>query len=273
MEIEPGVPVENDIDHPNYVRWKRAREISFYRAEFVKSLVSKFIECKNLKILDIGSGTGETAKLFEEGNIVISLERKFERLRRQPVSGSLVPVAGDALNLPFKKNYFDLIILQDSIEHLILRNDFFDQLLNILTSGGVIYLSTPNKLSFINFIADPHWGLPVVSILKRKQIKKFFLKHLRKKDYYREDIAELLSLNYLIKKTAGKFDFFINTNFAAAELMEGNKGLIWSNFHIGLLKRIHKLRLGNLLIKLANNKTGLLNRFITPTFYLILKKK
>jgi SAM-dependent methyltransferase len=273
MEIKSGIPVEYDATHPNYKRWRRAREISVYRAEFVKSLVSNFIECRNLKILDIGSGTGATAKLFAGQNFVISLEKKIDMLELQPVSGSLVPVAGDAVNIPFKKNYFNLIILQDSIEHLILKNYFFDQLYNILAAGGIIYLSTPNKFSLINFIADPHWGLPVVSILKRKQIKQYFLKYFRKKDYNREDIAELLSLNYLMNKAEGKFELFINTNYAVVELMNGNEGLIWSDFHMGLLKIINKLGLGNIIIKLANDKTGLLNRFITPTFYLILKKK
>lgn len=273
MEIDLIGRAEYDKAHPNYQRWKRAREISWYRAEFVKSVVSNFISCSNLKILDIGSGMGTTAKLFALENFVISFERKIEHLKLQKSSGSLSLIAGDAANLPFKHNRFDVIILQDSIEHLKLKNDFFDQLHKILKAEGLIYLSTPNRFSVLNILADPHWGLPGVSLLKREKIKKYFLKHFRKNDYNREDIAELFSLKFVTKMIGQKFDLFINTSYAVSELMRGNKGLIWSSFHLKLLKLIQSLKIEKMIIKTVNNKPGIINRFVTPTFYLILKRK
>ena len=61
-----------DEKHPNYERWKRAREISIERGKFVMSIISKVRECQNLKILDIGSGEGGTSKVLSEDNIVTS---------------------------------------------------------------------------------------------------------------------------------------------------------------------------------------------------------
>ena len=94
-------------------------------------------------------------------------------------------VNASALQLPFSNHSFDLIIIQDVIEHLTNISDFYSEVKRILKTNGMIYLSTPNKLSIFNFFNDPHFGLPIVSILKRESIKKYFLKHFRKDDYYR----------------------------------------------------------------------------------------
>ncbi len=273
MEIGLATSSEFDKTHPNYERWKKAREISLERGRFVKSVLSNFIDCENLRIMDIGSGEGGTAKILAENNFVVSIEKKPSRLIKQINTNLKLIILGDAVNLPIKEKTFDVIILQDCIEHLTIKNDFFEQLHRLLKNNGIIYLSTPNKYSILNMISDPHWGLPIVSLLGRKKIKKYFLKNFRKKDYLRDDIAELFSLSELQKLFESKFELILNTKFATEELLNGNKGLIWSTFHLKILSLIHKLRLERYLIKIANDKKRMLNRFASPTFYLILKKK
>jgi hypothetical protein len=141
-----------------------------------------------------------------------------------------------------------------------------------LKKDGFIYLSTPNKLSFLNIISDPHWGMPILSLLKRIQIKKYFLKHFRKNDYNRDDIAELLSLKDIFDLFSRNFNIKICTKFSVEYLLNGGKGLVWSNFHLRLVKAVTSLGLKKVLIRIANNKPGLLNKFFTPTFYIILKR-
>ncbi len=77
-----------DEKHPNYERWKRAREISIERGKFVRSIISKVRKCQNLKILDIGSGEGGTSKVLSQDNIVISFDMTKIRLLRQQNSFS-----------------------------------------------------------------------------------------------------------------------------------------------------------------------------------------
>ncbi|MBT8378736.1 MAG: class I SAM-dependent methyltransferase [Ignavibacteria bacterium] len=273
MEVENTALKEFDTAHPNYERWKRARDISIERGKFVKSIVSNFIVCKNLKVLDIGSGEGATAKVFADENIVVSMEKNPVRLKKQVENGSDFLVIGDGKYLPLQEKIFDLIILQDSIEHLNFEEGFFEKLNQLLKEKGIIYLSTPNKYSIFNILADPHWGLPIVSLLSRKNIKNFILRHLRKKDYLRDDIAELFSLSELKPILEKHFQMTLNTKFAVKEIINGNKGLIWSNFHLALVGLIEKIHIKNLLVKIANDKNGIINKFFTPTFYLILKKK
>ena len=273
MEVGLTTSSEFDKTHPNYERWRRAREISIERGKFVKSVLSKFIDCKNLKILDIGSGQGGTAKIFAENNFVVSIEKNHGRLLQQINTSKKLLILGDAVNLSLKKKTFDIIILQDCIEHLKIKKNFFEQLHQLLDDNGIIYLSTPNKYSLVNIISDPHWGLPIVSLFNRKNIKRYFLKHFRKRDFLREDIAELFSLHELENLSGGKFELILNTRFALKELLRGNKGLIWSDFHLILLRAAKKIRLEKFLIQIANDSRGVLNKFITPTFYLILIKK
>jgi len=274
MEVTENQLPWLDERHPNFSRWERAREISIERGKFVKSILGKVVACNNLKILDLGSGEGGTSKVLSENNNVISFEISKERLRRQSESAQNIKrLCGSALDLPFNKNSFDVIILQDVIEHLAKKDKVSEEIYHLLKKNGVVYLSTPNKTSVINFISDPHWGVPVISILSRKKIKKYFLRYFRKSEVTRKDIAELNSLNDLYKLFDEKFESKLFTKHSVKELFNGNKGIVWSNFHLRLVRMITFFRLNKILIKITNDKPGLLNRFFTPTFYLILKKK
>jgi 2-polyprenyl-3-methyl-5-hydroxy-6-metoxy-1,4-benzoquinol methylase len=257
-------------DHPNYSRWKKGREISIDRGEFVKKLLSRFIECSSLNILELGSGEGGTALVFSKENKVISSDLSLLRLQRQSID--IPRINADALCLPFKHLSFDLIIMQDVIEHIPFNKELLHDLIYYLKKDGLIFLSTPNRFSLLNIISDPHFSLPLISLLKREHIKNYFLPLVRKDDLHRNDIAELISLNE-IKKMAADYNIILNTKFTLSELLNGNNGIIWSDFHLKLIDLIKKMRLKNLLLGISNDNESFLNKFITPTFYLVLKKK
>ena len=269
MEIKAPPPWLN-AQHPNFERWKKAREISEQRGMFVNQIISRFLKCEHLNILELGSGEGGTASVFSKNNNFISLDISLLRLQRQP--DTIIKINADAQQLPFKPSVFDLIILQDVIEHLPYDNDLLHYLTGFLNKEGIIFLSTPNRYSILNIISDPHFGLPFISILKRNQIKKYFLPLFRKDDSFRNDIAQLLSLNEL-KQMSADYEIILNTKFAVSELIKGNKGVIWSRFHIRLLNVLLRTGLHKLILKIANDKQSFLNQFLTPTFYLVLKRK
>lgn len=313
MEVKDNSPVWLDKSHPNFIRWKRAREIAVDRGKFVRSIVTQQYPVKNLTVLDLGSGEGGTSIVFSEDNSVISFDISLTRLQRQKEdviskeyankqsessichfdqrekSKSLIEeyfsledsfemtdknlINGSALQLPFTNNSFDLIIIQDVIEHLTELTDFYTEVKRVLKTNGVIYLSTPNRLSVFNFISDPHFGLPVVSILKRQSIKKYFLKHFRKNDYNRNDIAQLFSLDELLSLFKTDFKISLHTKYSVREIFNGNKGIVWSNFHLNLITFCKSLKLDSLLIKIANDKIGFINKYFTPTFYFVFIKK
>lgn len=273
MEIKQETPAWLNESHPNYLRWKNARELSIERGKYVRSIINQRLQTKNLTVLDLGSGEGGTCKVFSEDNFVVSFDLSLIRLQRQKDDNSfLSKINGTALQLPFKDNSFDLIIIQDVIEHLTDINLFYNEIKKILKPNGTIYLSTPNKFSVFNFISDPHFGLPIVSILKRKSIKKYFLKFFRKNDYSRNDIAELLSLEQLQNLFKKEFKIILNTKFSVQELFNGNRGIVWSSFHLNLIALCRFIKIDKLIIKIANDKPGIINKYFTPTFYLLLNK-
>jgi len=315
MEVNPDNPAWLEKSHPNFLRWKKARELSIDRGKFVSSVIKQQLQTKNLIVLDLGSGEGGTSKVFSDGNFVVSFDLSLIRLQRQKediilskecessnkkseirichfdqreksesnIEGDFSVensfemthknlVNGTALQLPFSDNSFDLIIIQDVIEHLTDVNEFYSEVKRVLKSKGTVYLSTPNKFSIFNFIADPHFGLPLVSLLNRDWIKKYFLKYFRKDDYNRTDIAQLFSLNDVTNLFKNDFEIKLHTKFSVTELFNGNKGIVWSNFHLKLIAFCKVIRFDKVIIKIANDKIGLLNQYFTPTFYIILKK-
>jgi len=275
MEVtETNEPAWLDENHPNYERWKRARYIAEERGKFVVSIIEQQIKCEGLTVLDLGSGEGGTAKVLAKINSVFSMDISLTRLLRQTDrENNLYRVNGDALNVPLKNESFDLIILQDVIEHVKSPAEMIDSLYSLLKKDGILYLSTPNKFSLFNFIADPHWGMPFVSVLKRETIKKYFLRNFRKNDSEREDAAQLFSLDDLDKILRNKFEIKLNTKFAVEKLIEGNKGIVWSDLHLNLLEIIRKVHLQNFILSAANDNYGFTNNFLNPTFYFLLKKK
>jgi ubiquinone/menaquinone biosynthesis C-methylase UbiE len=299
VEVKKDITPWLNESHPNFNRWKRAREVSIERGKFVSSIINQQLDTKDLSVLDLGSGEGGTSKVFSENNFIVSFDLSLIRLQRQissviskegfyPTEKSSTNnktrflssfemtepelVNGSALQLPFTDNSFNLIIIQDVIEHLTDMNGFYSEVIRVLKNEGTIYLSTPNKFSVFNFITDPHFGLPFISILNRQSIKRYFLKHFRKDDYSRPDIAQLFSLNELINLFKKDYKISLYTKFSVQELFNGNKGIVWSDFHLKLITFCKLIKLDWLLIKLANDKIGITNKYFTPTFYFVLKK-
>ncbi|MBK9097709.1 MAG: class I SAM-dependent methyltransferase [bacterium] len=272
MEVKATIQREYNPSHPNFERWQKARDLSEERAKFVKSIIEKVTELSGKMILDLGSGEGSTSQLLSKNNFVVSLEVKLERVKKISNSKSLKPLLADAFQLPFKKKSFDVIIMQDVVEHIAFTDNLAEELFSLLKSGGIIYLSTPNRLSLINIIADPHWGMPLLSLFNREQINKYFMKYFRKSDYNRTDIAELLSLNDIFKIFNREFSINLFTNYSVQYLFDGGEGLVWSNFHLRIVEIIKSFGLKKILLKMANDEHGIMNKFFTPTFYIVFKK-
>ncbi len=173
---------------------------------------------------------------------------------------------------PFKIYSFDLIILQDVIEHVEDKDSLVNELKRILKKNGLIYISTPNRFSIFNFISDPHWGIPFLSLFKRHSIKKYFLRFIRKDDFNRSDIAELLSLKD-ISRLFNEFKINLNTKKIIDLLSEDSKGILWSNFHLFLYRIIKKSGLIIFTKKMSNDKPGIINNLFAPTFYIVLTLK
>jgi SAM-dependent methyltransferase len=245
-------------------------DLSFVRLQrqqlnVISSNLPKSVETNDSDIFHFDpdlSGKKSDSLNFED----FSFEDSFEMTVQNCVNGT-------ALKLPFLNHAFDLIVIQDVIEHLSDLKPFYFEVKRVLMNNGIIYLSTPNKFSIFNFFNDPHFGLPIVSVLKRESIKEYFLRYFRKDDYNRSDVAQLLSLSYLRNIFKDDFEVLLQTQFSVQELINGNKGIVWSDFHLKIISVSRLLKIDRLIIKIANNKFGFINKYFTPTFYIILRNK
>ena len=112
-------------------------------------IASKFV--KNKIVLDIACGEGY-------GTFILSKKAKkiwgadidkntIEQARKKYQNKKINFIQANATDLPFEKNFFDVIVSFETIEHLSKENGikFLTQIKKTLKKGGTLILSTPNK--------------------------------------------------------------------------------------------------------------------------------
>ena len=78
--------------------------------------------------------------------------------------------------IPYKKNTFDLIFALDILEHIPDANKALDELVRLLRSGGLLFISVPAEVKLLSLIRkiyskiepienNPHWN----GIIKSEQ--------------------------------------------------------------------------------------------------------
>ena len=150
-------------------------------SSFLKNYALLSESCNNWNILDFGCGAGGlSAVLSAEGfplNVVEINEDQMPNLRywqnkyKLPFS---ITAYSDFMESQSVVIY-DLCILKDVLEHIEDISVFF----KVLNCSRRIFLTTPNKHSLLLLPRDPHFGLPVFSMLTKQQVvmvRKYFRK-------------------------------------------------------------------------------------------------
>ncbi|MEM5829324.1 MAG: class I SAM-dependent methyltransferase [Candidatus Aenigmatarchaeota archaeon] len=110
---------------------------------------------KNLKLLDIGCGDGsfslEVAKKCNAKEIH-GLEINKDVLEKAKKKGIKIHEGDANKKFPFKDNFFDVIIANQVVEHLLNPDNFFEEIHRILKPNGYCIISTPNLCSLHNRI-------------------------------------------------------------------------------------------------------------------------
>ncbi|OGD71330.1 hypothetical protein A3A84_03880 [Candidatus Collierbacteria bacterium RIFCSPLOWO2_01_FULL_50_23] len=158
------------------------------RQELIKDLLR---ENQPKKILDIGCGTGETLTflktVFPKATL-FGVDVLAEAVRFTIQRGHAAKKA-DALNLPFKDNSFDAILLLDVIEHIKNDSAIIKEAKRVVKPGGVIVITAP-ALQFIWSAHDENQG------------------HFRR--YTRHRLLELARKNKMKVSFLSYFNFFLS---------------------------------------------------------------
>lgn len=185
----------------------------------------------------------------------------------------IVFVTGDAVGR-FGDSSFDIVILQDVLEHVPDPRLILQQICRALAPGGMIYISTPNRFSCINAVSDPHWSLPVVSLLPRGGVRLFVKTLCRRDRRQRSDWPALLSLRQLNRiLSANGIEFtFVNT-FVARKLFQNPDMVVCDPRHLKIVRWIRRTGLEERLLGLVNDNPCLFNTWVNSTWYGIGRKR
>ena len=98
--------------------------------------------------LEAGCGTGRwISSLKDENTKIFGLDYSFEMLKISSKDGqSLNLINADAVHIPFKNNFFDLIFCVNAIHHFPDKEKFLSECKRTLTSRGMLAV----------FSVDPH---------------------------------------------------------------------------------------------------------------------
>jgi cyclopropane fatty-acyl-phospholipid synthase-like methyltransferase len=112
-----------------------------------------------MRILDLGCGKGLTsiflAKEFDAQvfahDLWITATENYQRFKLFNLDNLIIPVHGDALDLPYADEYFDAVVSVDSYEYFGETESYMDEkLAPLVKQGGIIAIAIPGVKEELN---------------------------------------------------------------------------------------------------------------------------
>ncbi|MCZ2807749.1 MAG: class I SAM-dependent methyltransferase [Candidatus Bathyarchaeota archaeon] len=133
----------------------RASLLNVARIQIFSNMVSSV--GNRLKILDVGCGDGVmSGPIVKMGNYVTSVELPTIATLAQKCGVPSV-VAGDAEQLAFASNSFDVVLASEVLEHLWKPQNFLDEAHRVLRSNGYLIIETPEGKESLNYDSHKHY--------------------------------------------------------------------------------------------------------------------
>lgn len=265
------------IMNPNERLWKNYSDFSMYRGRLVVDLLSRFIDLHNANIFDVGCGTGGISiALAKAGAKVTAIDpdaEKIKRLREVAVNLEIDARVSQAENLNDFEQSFDAIVLLDVLEHVLNPDTVLQRLCRSLKQNGVLYLSTPNRFSPLNILADPHFSLPGIALLKRRNVKRVVAQFLKWQSRERTDFPQLFSLweiDALLKANGFVWEF-VNRRVIFYALK--NPQSIWNRpWHLQTVRQFRRLPVENIFSQPMIDSQDFFNKWLNPTWFILAKR-
>lgn len=122
-------------------------------------------DLSHLTLLDVGSSSGiidnYLADYFGHVTGIDIDEPAMAYAQQQFTKPNLVYTWGDAMQLDFPDQHFDVVVCSHVYEHVPDAESLFSEIHRVLKPGGFCYFSGNNRL----MIMEPHHRLPLLSLL------------------------------------------------------------------------------------------------------------
>jgi 2-polyprenyl-3-methyl-5-hydroxy-6-metoxy-1,4-benzoquinol methylase len=173
LEAERG----NWWQSANFDKWKGHYISEYPRGHFVLGLLRSYVpdfDPLGARVLDVGCGDGGVVIAFAEaGSLASGIEPNERSLRRAQVRAEEHGVSVDfrtgyAETLPYPGDTFDLVILDNVLEHVEDREKTVREIRRVLRPGGLFYVVTPKPFAFASLWSDPHYQMAGLVLLPRR---------------------------------------------------------------------------------------------------------
>jgi len=165
---------------------------------------SRFV--KGLRVLDVASGSGYGSYLlFKSGAkevVGVDVDQQAVNYSNRTYHGeNLSFVVGDAENLRFKKDRFDVVVSFETIEHLPNHLKYIQEIKRVLAKNGLFIMSTPDKDIYraYNLGVNNQYH---VSEMRRNEIIEFLNSHFTNARFYGQ-----VPFNSRLWKSVSNFPF------------------------------------------------------------------
>ena len=163
----------------------------------------------NLSLLDVGASTGiidhHLAEHFGKVTGIDIDEPAISFAQNTCKRDNLSFMAGDALNLKFADESFDVVICAHVYEHVVNPVRMLAEIHRVLKPHGVCYFAAGNRLMF----NEPHYNLPLLSLLPRS-LAHIYIRLAGKGSHYHEQHLSYWGLRHLVSKFK-IFDYTLKT--------------------------------------------------------------
>lgn len=113
------------------------------RREIVKNIFDKYICAKDLKILDVGCGTGALMKELGSYGEVYGLDFSEKAIEFCKKRGEKNLILGSINKIPFEDNFFDVVVSLDVLEHIDDDIGAIFEIRRVLKKGGISIIFVP----------------------------------------------------------------------------------------------------------------------------------
>ncbi|MCL2288827.1 MAG: class I SAM-dependent methyltransferase [Candidatus Bathyarchaeota archaeon] len=132
-----------------------ARPLNQARIQTFLKMIS--VGGKNLNVLDVGCGDGVVSEpVAKQGNTVtgFDLPTITPMAHKRGISNVF---SGDAENLAFKPEVFDVVLASEVVEHLWNPQSFLDDAYRVLKPKGLLILEAPEGIEGLRYDAHKNW--------------------------------------------------------------------------------------------------------------------